>query len=257
MIMNSGKIVAVTQPKDPNINAEQFIAYTARVSNPKGQKNHDTANKLLKYLLDNKHYSPFEMVHVVMEIHTTREISLQLARHWSFRFQQWSNRYSKINTNDLIIVKPRLQDTKNRQNSIPLLMDEVNDYSWFEEDQRKLNVLASEIYNNAIDKGIAKEVARKVLPEGLTPTTLYAANDLRSWIFYCQLRCKPETQLEHRELAQSCWKELKKEFKFLEYFDQVPEKKGLKLSLNVLKHMFLMYLAILVILILLQIPPYS
>lgn len=215
--MNNAKIIAVTQPTittskstfpqyepDVRMNVDEFIAYVARVSNPSNQNNHLTANKLLKYLMKHKHWSPFEMVNVVMEINTTRDIARQILRHRSFSFQEFSQRYADP-TKDLGFVtrEARLQDNKNRQNSI-----ETNDMSleqkwqWI---QDEIAQQSNEAYRQAIELGIAKEQARAVLPEGLTNSRMYMNGTLRSWIHYCQLRMGPETQKEHREIALDCW----------------------------------------------------
>ena len=218
----SVKLIAVTQPlagegyafNIGNMSAQDLIAYCARVSNPKNQENFDTASKLLKYMVDNQHWSPFEMVNVVMEIETTRDIGRQILRHRSFSFQEFSQRYAEVDSKSFILSTARLQDKKNRQNSI-----DVNDaalqahWDW---SQLYLIEEAIGVYQQALDNGIAKEVARKVLPEGLTPTRMYVNGTLRSWIHYCQLRMGNGTQREHQEIAKQCWDILKKEFDFLE-----------------------------------------
>jgi len=214
----SVKVVAYTLPttkveKDNGdgtftlMGPDEFIAYVARVSNPSNQHNIETSAKLLKYLVKHKHWSPFEMAHVTMEINTTRDIARQILRHRSFSFQEFSQRYADP-TNDLGFVhrEARLQDTKNRQNSIESdneqLQQEWKDKQWF------ITNVVRDTYEWAIDNGIAKEQARAVLPEGLTVSRLYMAGSVRSWIHYCQLRCANGTQKEHREIAQECWKEL-------------------------------------------------
>ena len=216
------KLIAVTQPlagegyafNIGNMSAQDLVAYCARVSNPKNQENFDTAPKLLKYMVDNQHWSPFEMVNVVMEIETTRDIGRQILRHRSFSFQEFSQRYAEVDSKSFILSTARLQDKKNRQNSI-----DVNDaalqahWDW---SQLYLIEEAIGVYQRALDNGIAKEVARKVLPEGLTPTRMYVNGTLRSWIHYCQLRMGNGTQREHQEIAKQCWDILKKEFDFLE-----------------------------------------
>ena len=213
--MNSAKIVAITNPLIEGVHtADQFIAYTARVSNPSNQMNSQTSEKLLKYCIRNKHFSVFEMVNVVMEVETTRDIARQILRHRSFSFQEFSQRYADP-TKDLGFVTrdARLQDTKNRQNSI-----EVEDQFLqedFESRQRFLIEYAKETYTWAIENGIAKEQARAVLPEGLTLSRLYMNGTLRSWIHYCELRMENGTQKEHIEVAKSAWGEIAKYFKFL------------------------------------------
>ena len=220
------KIVAYTQPFIENENgekmtADEFIAYCARVSNPSNQINSMTANKLIKYLIKNKHWSPLEMVHVVMEINTTRDIARQILRHRSFAFQEFSQRYADP-TKDLGFVtrEARLQDTKNRQNSIEIKEDPELKHGWNER-QKIVIEYAQKEYDWAIKNGIAKEQARAVLPEGLTVSRLYMSGSLRSWVHYCQLRCSNGTQKEHREIALDCWYNLIKEFPSLKDLDLI------------------------------------
>jgi thymidylate synthase (FAD) len=203
--------VAVTRPIS-GLDVNEFVAYVARVSNPANQNNTETAHKLIKYLIKNKHWSPLEMVHVVMEINTTRDIARQILRHRSFAFQEFSQRYADP-TNDLGFVtrEARLQDTKNRQNSIEVEDDPELKHMWNER-QKIVIEYAQKEYDWAIRSGIAKEQARAVLPEGLTVSRLYMAGSLRSWVHYCQLRCSNGTQKEHREIALDCWYNLIKEF---------------------------------------------
>lgn len=207
----SAFIVACTRSVT-SMSVDEFIAYVARVSNPSNQTNHLTAPKLMKYLIENKHWSPLEMAHVVMEIETTRDIARQILRHRSFAFQEFSQRYADP-TKDLGFVtrEARLQDTKNRQNSIEIKDDTDLKYMW---DQRQNLMIeyAKKEYDWAIRNGIAKEQARAVLPEGLTVSKLYMAGSLRSWIHYCQLRMTAGTQKEHRKVAIDCWYSLIKEF---------------------------------------------
>jgi thymidylate synthase (FAD) len=222
--MNNAKIIAVTQPlittskstfpqyePDVRMNIDEFIAYVARVSNPSNQNNHLTATKLLRYLAKHKHWSPFEMVNVVMEINTTRDIARQILRHRSFSFQEFSQRYADP-TKDLGFVtrEARLQDTANRQNSIETA-NEALKTEWIGR-QAMLRARVQETYKWAIDNGIAKEQARAVLPEGLTNSRMYMNGTLRSWIHYCQLRMGPETQKEHREIAQDAWYQITEQF---------------------------------------------
>jgi len=210
--MQTVKTVAVSEPTiwtdapggPQKLTVDEFIAYVARVSNPSNQNNHLTATKLLKYLAKHKHWSPFEMVDVCMEISTTRDIGRQILRHRSFRFQEFSQRYADP-TQDMGFVtrEARLQDTKNRQNSV-----ETNDEklaSDWEKEQHLVRLAATEAYTWAIEHGIAKEQARAVLPEGLILSRMYMAGSLRSWIHYCQVRMDPSTQKEHREIAQMAW----------------------------------------------------
>jgi thymidylate synthase (FAD) len=213
--MNSAKIVAITNPLISGVDtADQFIAYTARVSNPSNQMNSQTSEKLLKYCIRNKHFSVFEMVNVVMEIETTRDIARQILRHRSFSFQEFSQRYADP-TKDLgfVIREARLQDNKNRQNSIETDDQELQD--WWYAHQRSVWDTAELVYREAINAGIAKEQARAVLPEGLTLSRLYMNGTLRSWIHYCELRMENGTQKEHIDVAKSAWNEIAKYFKFL------------------------------------------
>jgi len=180
--------------------AEKQIAYMARVSNPTNQNNEQSAPKLLKYLMDNKHWSPFEMVNICMEIQTTRDIARQILRHRSFSFQEFSQRYAIAS--DYEVAEARTQDLKNRQNSIEV-QDEKLQKLWADK-QKQLLDLAQQCYQEALDLGIAKEVARKVLPEGLTMSKMYMNGTLRSWIHYINIRCDMATQKEHRIVADKC-----------------------------------------------------
>jgi len=199
------KVVAVTQPVniDGVDTAEEFVAYCARVSNPSNQLNNDTADKLLAYLINNKHWSPFEMVHMAIEIKTTRDIGRQILRHRSFSFQEFSQRYARINIADMVTREARLQDPKNRQNSVDV-DDAFLEHQW-QEYQNSVSERIIEAYEWALDNGVAKEQARAVLPEGMTPSTMYMSGTLRSWIHYCALRMGNGTQKEHREIAEQCW----------------------------------------------------
>jgi thymidylate synthase (FAD) len=213
--MNSAKIIGITNPLIEGVNtAEQLIAYAARVSNPSNQMNKETSEKLLKYCIRNSHWSVFEMVNVVMEIETTRDIARQILRHRSFSFQEFSQRYADP-TKDLGFVtrEARLQDTKNRQNSVEV-DDTVLQNEWYRAQQRVLFAVERE-YKWAIDNGIAKEQARAVLPEGFTVSRMYMNGTLRSWIHFCELRMGNGTQKEHREVAESAWNQLCLLFKFL------------------------------------------
>ena len=190
-------------------NCQELVAYCARVSNPSNQLNAETSEKLIKYLIKHKHWSPLEMVNACLEIETTRDIAHQIVRHRSFAFQEFSQRYAKPeDMGDARVLRDaRFQDPKNRQNSIELDRDN--------EQQRRLNEdfrmkqadlynRAQEVYNWAINNGIAKEQARVVLPEGNTKTRLYMNGSLRSWVHYIELRGANGTQLEHMEIAQQC-----------------------------------------------------
>jgi thymidylate synthase (FAD) len=180
--------------------AENLIAYMARVSNPGNQDNKDTAPKLLKYLIDNKHWSPFEMVNVCMEIETTRDIARQMLRHRSFTFQEFSQRYAIASESEF--SQPRLQDWKNRQNSIEVEDKELYRYWWSL--QQVVLSTSLDAYHQALDNGIAKEVARKLLPEGIMLSRLYMNGTLRSWLHYLDVRCDKATQKEHRDVADKC-----------------------------------------------------
>ena len=181
--------------------AEALVAKMARVSNPANQNNPQTAPKLLKYLIKNKHWSPFEMVNVCMEIETTRDIARQILRHRSFSFQEFSQRYA-VSEGFIQNSQARLQDEKNRQNS--LYTDDVSLQYWWEGVQRRIVDEAKFLYSAALDKGVAKEVARKLLPEGLTMSKMYMNGTLRSWLHYIDIRCDSATQKEHREVAEQC-----------------------------------------------------
>jgi thymidylate synthase (FAD) len=181
--------------------AENLVARMARVSNPANQDNPATAPKLLKYLIKNKHWSPFEMVNVCMEIETTRDIARQILRHRSFSFQEFSQRYA-VSEGFVQDSQARLQDTKNRQNS--LYSDDISLQNWFEGAQRRLITEAKFLYSSALDKGIAKECARVFLPEGLTMSKMYMNGTLRSWLHYIDIRCDSATQKEHRDVAEQC-----------------------------------------------------
>lgn len=197
------KLIALTKPVDDSEckTAEQLIAYCARVSNPTNQLNHGTADKLLKYMVDHKHWSPFEMSHAVIEINTTRDIARQILRHRSFSFQEFSQRYAKVQT-EPVIREARMQDEKNRQNSLETGNEILK--AWWKSVQRHHTAGALGIYQEALDRGVAKEVARAVLPEGLTPSCLYMSGTIRSWIHYIQLRTGNGTQKEHQEIARAC-----------------------------------------------------
>jgi thymidylate synthase (FAD) len=201
------RLVGITQPVEPGT-ANDLVAYAARVSNPTNQNNTATAPKLLKYLMEHQHWSPFEMVSLTMEIKTTRDISRQILRHRSFSFQEFSQRYAEAT--EFEDRECRLQDEKNRQNSIET--DNQDILEWWDTVQRNVIWAANTRYTEALKKGIAKEQARALLPEGLTGTTLYMAGTLRSWIHYCQLRSAHGTQKEHMQIAQECWKIISEHF---------------------------------------------
>ena len=188
--------------------AQELIAYCARVSNPTNQFNTDTSEKLIRYLVKHQHWSPLEMVSACMEITTTRDIARQILRHRSFSFQEFSQRYADP-TKDLefVLREARLQDTKNRQNSIEVVADNPearNLISGWERAQTRVKLAALEAYNWAIENGIAKEQARAVLPEGMMSSRLYMNGTLRSWIHFIELRSANGTQKEHQEVARAC-----------------------------------------------------
>jgi len=186
--------------------ANELVAWAARVSNPSNQNNTATAPKLVRYLIQNQHWSPLEMVHVSMEIKTTRDIARQILRHRSFAFQEYSQRYADP-TKDLGFVtrEARLQDAKNRQNSVELTPDENRLAEEWNVMQTQATNAAKMAYNWAIERGIAKEQARAVLPEGNTESVMIMSGSLRSWVHYCQLRMDKATQKEHRIVAEQCW----------------------------------------------------
>jgi thymidylate synthase (FAD) len=183
-------------------NIQDLIAYAARVSNPSNQANTKTTAKLLDYLIKHKHWSPFEMASACIEVTTTRDIARQLLRHRSFSFQEFSQRYANINDldGDFVLREARLQDTKNRQNSIDADDGELR--AWWYGQQNLIIDQVKRIYNEAIERGIAKEQARAILPEGNTVSRLYVNGTIRSWIHYIELRSANGTQKEHMELAR-------------------------------------------------------
>ena len=199
------RLVGITQPVEPGT-ANDLVAYAARVSNPSNQNNKKTASRLLKYLMEHQHWSPFEMVSLTMEITTTRDIARQILRHRSFSFQEFSQRYADPATlgDSFVLREARLQDTNNRQNSIDTDNDEIQ-AAW-KDMQTLVAAEAMDAYEWAIQNGIAKEQARVVLPEGNTKSVLYMAGTLRSWIHYCELRSAHGTQKEHQKIAKECWK---------------------------------------------------
>ena len=182
-------------------NVQDLIAYCARVSNPANQANTKTTPKLLDYLIEHKHWSPFEMASACIEVETTRDIARQLLRHRSFSFQEFSQRYADIRDlgDDFVIREARLQDLKNRQNSVEVQDTELQ--AWWDAQQKFILEHVKRIYNEAIDRGIAKEQARAILPEGNTVSRLYVNGTIRSWIHYIELRSANGTQKEHMELA--------------------------------------------------------
>ena len=192
--MHSVKLIHSTPDGD------NLVSYMARVSNPSNQNNTETSARLIKYLIKHKHWSPFEMVNMCVEIHTTRSIAAQILRHRSFSFQEFSQRYAAV-TDNPVIPDLRRQDTKNRQNSI----DDLDPYTKQELQLKAQYVFdqAQMLYDEMLGAGVAKECAREVLPLS-TPTTLYMNGTLRSWIHYTDLRCANGTQAEHKQIADQC-----------------------------------------------------
>jgi thymidylate synthase (FAD) len=205
------KLVSYTQPteewkKEGLENVQDLIAFCAKVSNPAAQINKETSEKLIKYLIKHQHWSPLEMANAVMEIETTRDIAHQIVRHRSFAFQEFSQRYANPEEQGDMFEysEARLQDQKNRQNSIEV-EDKQLQIDWLHA-QMRIAHLAKKEYDWAIKKGIAKEQARKVLPEGITKTRLYMNGTIRSWVHYIELRSANGTQKEHMEIAHACAK---------------------------------------------------
>tara|TARA_B100001287_G_scaffold4725_1_gene3584 strand:- start:3159 stop:3818 length:660 start_codon:yes stop_codon:yes gene_type:complete len=198
---------------------QELIAYCARVSNPSNQMNKETSEKLIKYLVKHKHWSPLEMVSACLEIETTRDIAHQIVRHRSFSFQEFSQRYANPQDMEEAFTyrEPRLQDTKNRQNSIEVY-DQQLEMDWGHM-QKEVIKMSKEAYDWAISNGIAKEQARVVLPEGLTKTKLYMNGTLRSWVHYIELRGANGTQKEHMEIAHACAKVIAEIFPLMNNID--------------------------------------
>jgi thymidylate synthase (FAD) len=194
-------------------NGEDLVAFMARVSNPENQDNKETASKLVKYLIKNKHWSPLDMVDMCVEIETTRDIARQILRHRSFYFQEFSQRYAAVS--DFEFSEVRMQDEKNRQNSLET--DDTYIKNWWNAAQLRVQSEAELMYNQALKKGIAKEQARKLLPEGLTMSKMYMKGTLRNWIHYIDVRCDPSTQKEHREVALLVKEQLLKCYPTMEY----------------------------------------
>jgi thymidylate synthase (FAD) len=207
------KLLSYSQPTDEFrsqglADAQELIAYCARVSNPANQYNMETADKLIRYLVKHRHWSPLEMVSACLEITTTRDIARQILRHRSFSFQEFSQRYADP-TQDLnfVLREARLQDTKNRQNSVAISGLTLNEQLLIEEWNRRQEAVireAEDAYTWAVEKGIAKEQARAVLPEGLIESRLYMNGTLRSWVHFIELRTGNGTQKEHMEIAREC-----------------------------------------------------
>ena len=223
------KLVSFTVPCTDDLPLDSdildLIAYCARVSNPSNQHNTDTSDKLIKYLVKHKHWSPFEMANATLEIETTRDIARQILRHRSFTFQEFSQRYADP-TKDLSFTtrEARLQDQKNRQNSIET-DDEVIKELW-EKMQDKIIREAKVAYTWAVTRGIAKEVARAVLPEGLTMSRMYVNGTIRSWLHYIDIRSDVATQKEHREIAMACAKAIAEIFPMITEFTHAEEDRA-------------------------------
>jgi thymidylate synthase (FAD) len=218
------KLVSYSQPSEEfqnalqhTFDAQDLVAYCARVSNPANQSNTETSERLIRYLVKNKHWSPLEMVSVCLEIETTRDIARQLLRHRSFSFQEFSQRYADPTQDlDFVCREARLQDTKNRQNSVAT-EDNLLQIEW-ERAQKRIIYAAKREYDWAIANGIAKEQARAVLPEGLTVSRLYVNGTLRSWVHYIELRSGNGTQKEHIEIAKACADVISKAFPMITDF---------------------------------------
>ena len=207
----SVKTVSYTKAAIGDNNIQDLVSYCARVSNPSNQNNKATSEKLIKYLLKNKHWSPFEMASLCLEITTTRDIARQILRHRSFSFQEFSQRYADpVKSLNVVYREARLQDTKNRQNSIEVF-DNYIQKEWANKQEDVWKVCEG-AYKWAIENGLAKEVSRSVLPEGLMESKLYMHGTIRSWIHYIETRTDPSTQKEHREIANLCAIELGKCF---------------------------------------------
>jgi len=212
------ELISYSQPaNDMNgMNVQELVAYCARVSNPNNQNNSETSEKLVRYLIKHNHFSPLEMVNMCLEIETTRDIARQMLRHRSFSFQEFSQRYADPTKDlDFVLREARLQDPKNRQNSVEILgltLTEQNLIEQWKWKQQDVISSAQHAYEWAIKNGIAKEQARAVLPEGLTISRLYMNGTLRSWIHYIQLRSANGTQKEHIEIAKKCAEVIAKVF---------------------------------------------
>jgi len=204
------KLISYSKPSDEIISEglndiQDLIAFCARVSNPANQLNTETSEKLIRYLINNAHWSPLEMVSACLEITTTRDIARQILRHRSFSFQEFSQRYADPTKDlDFVLREARLQDTKNRQNSIATSDAELT--AWWDAKQKFIIETVKQTYAEAIERGIAKEQARAILPEGNTVSRLYMNGTLRSWIHFLELRSGNGTQLEHQQVALACAK---------------------------------------------------
>jgi thymidylate synthase (FAD) len=223
------KLISVSKPSKEMVaegmyDVQELIAFCARVSNPSNQFNTETSEKLIKYLVKHKHWSPLEMASACLEITTTRDIARQMLRHRSFSFQEFSQRYADPTAEldeAFVLREARFQDTKNRQNSVAF--DSENEeqkllaIEW-ERAQKRVLFSVKQEYQWAIKNGIAKEQARAVLPEGLTVSRLYMNGTLRSWVHYIELRAGNGTQLEHQEIAKACAKAITEVFPMINDF---------------------------------------
>jgi thymidylate synthase (FAD) len=203
----TAKLISYSKPSDSLLemgitDVKELVAFCARVSNPGNQLNVETSDKLIKYLIKHKHWSPLEMASACIEITTTRDIGRQILRHRSFSFQEFSQRYAAVDTDRFVLREARLQDFKNKQNSIEI--EDAQLQSEWNEQQLAVIAAAKEAYEWALSHNIAKEQARVVLPEGLTNSTMYASGTIRSWIHYIDVRSDESTQKEHRAIALAC-----------------------------------------------------
>lgn len=217
--MSKVSLVGITKPSAMTgcTTAEELVAYAARVSNPENQIHHESAPRLLRYLIKHGHWSPFEMVSITMEIVTTRDIARQMLRHRSFSFQEFSQRYANpVKELEFVTREARMQDDKNRQSSIEV-DDEAFQLDW-EREQKRVIWMCKQVYEAAIKKGIAKEVARAVLPEGLTTSRIYMNGTIRSWIHFIELRSGNGTQKECSEVAVACAKAISNIFPLAKEF---------------------------------------
>lgn len=214
------EIISYSVPaEDVGTNPDEIIAYTARVSNPSNQHNHETAPRLLRYLAKHEHWSPFEMASLCLEINTTRDIARQILRHRSFSFQEFSQRYAEVRVTEFEYRECRLQHPTNRQASIE--SGNQNLIEWWMDAQDAVQSTAEQFYLDALEKGIAKEQARALLPEGLTPSRMYMHGTVRSWMHYIKVRTHESTQKEHRMIAEECKKCLLEIYPSLrEFFDE-------------------------------------
>jgi thymidylate synthase (FAD) len=216
------KLISVSKPSremyDEGIyDAQELIGFCARVSNPSNQFNTETSEKLIKYLVKHQHWSPLEMVSACLEIETTRDIARQILRHRSFSFQEFSQRYADPTKDlDFVVREARLQDSKNRQNSV--VTDDSELQAWWDAKQKFIIETVRSTYAEAIEKGIAKEQARAILPEGNTVSRLYMNGTLRSWVHFIELRSANGTQLEHQLVAKECAKAIAEIFPMINEF---------------------------------------